>query len=102
MISGGDLGCIIELYGPVYEPQNEHLTLSTVAWYTCQLCRAVSYLHSKKIMSRDIKDENCMINQYRGSLVLIDLGTVKDINDLQPTANATFAGTPMYLKIVTF
>jgi serine/threonine protein kinase len=97
LVQGGNLQDLVKLYGPVWEPKRHKESESLIAWYAVQLCRAVEYLHGKQIMSRDIKDENCMVNQVDGSLVLIDFGTHKDMSEIQPVT-ASFAGTPMTMS----
>ena len=44
-----------------------------VAIYFFQICRAVYYMHSKKILHRDLKAANILINND-GVLKLADLG----------------------------
>jgi serine/threonine protein kinase len=69
MIPGGSLKELVRQYGPMWEPLVPD-SEDTVAFYAVQLCRAVKYLHHNKIMSRDIKDDNCMINQCVIALLL--------------------------------
>ena len=44
-----------------------------VAIYFFQICKAVNYLHSKKILHRDLKAANILINSD-GVLKIADLG----------------------------
>jgi len=53
---------------------------------------AIQYLHERKIIYRDIKPENIII-ETNGYLKLIDFGTAKEIED----RTKTIIGTPHYM-----
>ena len=52
------------------------------------------YLHSKKIMHRDLKLENILVDET-GYLKIIDYGLAKTLQENQ--TSKTFCGTPEYL-----
>ena len=67
-------------------------------FYIASMMVAIQYLHESKIIYRDIKPENIIIEE-NGYLKLIDFGTAKEIED----RTKTIIGTPHYMapEIIT-
>ena len=66
-----------------------------VVTWLMQLVSALAYIHSKKIMHRDLKTQNVFIGRD-GSLRLGDFGLAKVLERTDDFAT-TFTGTPFYL-----
>ena len=60
--------------------------------YTLNIAIALGYLHSKKIVYRDLKPENLLIDSD-GHIRITDFGFAKKIED----KSYTMCGTPEYL-----
>ena len=65
-----------------------------VKFYAAQIALGLGYLHDKKIVHRDLKLENVMIDEF-GYLKLIDFGLAKIIDNTGVAMS--FCGTPEYL-----
>src|SRR5207253_6375466 len=60
------------------------------------LCRALAAIHAAGLIHRDVKAQNVM-RQDGGRIVLMDLGTGRDIDPGRHRGLVDLAGTPLYL-----
>lgn len=67
-IPGGELFYHLKEYGTLEE--------DTVAFYAAEISCALKFLHDRGVVYRDLKPENCLLNQ-NGHLVLTDFGLSK-------------------------
>ena len=68
------------------------LSKEQTQFYGASILLAIDYLHKQKIIYRDIKPENVMVNA-KGYIKIIDFGTVKEIKD----RTSTIIGTSHYM-----
>ncbi|HEY3162688.1 MAG TPA: protein kinase [Vicinamibacterales bacterium] len=65
------------------------------------LCRALAALHAAGLLHRDVKAEN-VIREAGGRIVLMDLGTGREIDPGARRGLPDFAGTPLYIAPEVF
>ena len=96
-LEGGSLGALVRLL-------QEPLCLPTAKNYISQILNGVSFLHSKKIIHRDLKGDNILISAE--GVKLCDFGTCKKLKNLtgpdeqqsgESIAAKTLVGTPLWM-----
>lgn len=90
-ISGGNLCTVMRKF------KKKSLPEPVIQNYIRQILRGLSYLHKKKIVHRDIKGENILLD--KGCVKLADFGASKYI--VKQQQNHSFKGTPAWMRLVS-
>lgn len=90
-IDGCSLSDLVRREGPLSE--------SRALGYICQVCAALSYVHTHDRLHLDIKPGNIMIDQ-EGNAILIDFGVSKQYDECDGENTSTLMGrTPGYAPL---
>ncbi|MBW4575910.1 MAG: YARHG domain-containing protein [Aphanothece sp. CMT-3BRIN-NPC111] len=94
-IEGQSLSQIVQQQGPLNEGAVREILVS--------LLPVLDYVHSKRMVHRDIKPDNIMLRQRDGKPVLIDFGAVKEtmgtvVNSIGNTTSSIVIGTPGFMS----
>ena len=83
---GGDLTKLLDLKSKLQE--------NIAKMYTAEIILAIEALHQNKIMYRDLKPQNIIIDS-KGHCMLTDFGLAK--TDIENEDTKSFCGTPAYM-----
>ncbi len=86
----GDLGLYLK------RQMSRHLAETRIWKFFIEMCLGLQYLHSHKILHRDIKTTNMFLNK-EDKIKIGDLGVAKMLNQTANFAH-TVVGTPYYLS----
>ncbi|ELP88109.1 serine/threonine protein kinase PAK, putative [Entamoeba invadens IP1] len=89
LMNAGELTNVIDLHQslPMKEPQ--------IAYVCKQVLQALEYLHSMKIIHRDVKSDNILLHRS-GAVKLSNFGFAAILTDKNPTRNSII-GTPFWM-----
>lgn len=73
------------------------LPIDQVQWILLGATRALAFAHSERIVHRDVKPANILVN-VKGDVVLTDFGIAKGVDGTGLTKSGTQIGTPVYMS----
>ena len=84
-----------DMYTKIHKQKGEYFPEETILLWVAQLCLALSYVHDKQILHRDIKTQNIFI-QNEHTIRIGDFGIAKGYNQNQDLGGSLI-GTPLYM-----
>lgn len=86
LVQGGELSNVL------YTDMRDGLPEANALFYAAGIMDGFSYMHRRKILYRDLKPENVLIN-HQGYPVIVDMGFAKYVT----SKTFTLCGTPLYI-----
>ena len=80
----------------IRDQKGTYLSEDMVLYYFTQITMALDYIHSKKILHRDLKTQNILLNRKRTIVKLADFGIARELSTRDLAS--TMIGTPNYLS----
>ncbi|MBV9230732.1 MAG: protein kinase, partial [Chloroflexi bacterium] len=77
-------------------PKGTCLPLEQIATYVKQIASSLDYAHEHRVIHRDVKPENLLLNA-KGEIVLSDFGIAVVQQTLASLSEQNMAGTPLYM-----
>ena len=89
-----------DMYSKINRQRGRLLPENVLLTYFVQICRAVQYIHERKILHRDIKTQNIFLCGGPGHNRMVKLGDfgIAKIMDGTTEYAKTCIGTPYYLS----
>lgn len=81
------------------QPPQGYLAESRVMLWFAEMCLAVHYLHSHRIIHRDLKTQNVFVNSSNGEVAVGDFGVARIAESISQAhaAAPSSTGTPLYM-----
>lgn len=74
------------------------MTVEELTALTAQVARGLGAAHARKIVHRDVKPENILLDRASGQAKLTDFGLAQTETDVKLTTDGGLIGTPLYMS----
>ncbi len=97
-VAGGTLDLYVARHGTLSRAGARVLPAHEAAYFLRQLLAALAYCHSRRIVFRDVKPENCVLSDSQPPLLaLCDFGVSRHFSKKARVSMHTIVGTPGFI-----
>ena len=89
-LTGGSIGSMVRSL-------DQRLNEQTARKYVAQIADALTYLHAQRVVHRDLKCDNVLVDSGTGCVKIADFGTARTVGQSKKSLASTIVGTPYFM-----